>query len=145
MRLLVVRHGETDYNVQHLLTGQSDVPLNNRGEQQALAVGKYLASETLDVILSSDLQRARVTARAVAHHHGLTIVEDLRLRELSLGCWEGKTKEMVQEQFPEEYRLWQEDDLTNAPPGGETIQQLRNRLVSTLVDCFERYQDQTVV
>ena len=71
MRLIVVRHGETLYNIQNRITGQSDVPLSPLGERQAELVGAYLAHEKIDLIVSSDLQRARVTAQAIALSHNL--------------------------------------------------------------------------
>ena len=77
MRLIVVRHGATFNNAEDRFTGQSDVPLSPIGERQALSVGAYLATDHLDVIVSSDLQRARITAQAVARYHGLTVVLEL--------------------------------------------------------------------
>lgn len=80
MRLILVRHGETPYNTQHRITGQTDVPLNPLGQQQAELVGAYLARDTIDVIVSSDLQRTRATASAIARTHDLPVEEDADLR-----------------------------------------------------------------
>ena len=91
MRLIVVRHGETFYNAQRRLTGQLDVPLNPLGERQAAALGDCLTTEHLDAIISSDLERTRVTASAIAYNHGLHVQEDSDLRELAFGEWEGYT------------------------------------------------------
>ena len=95
MRLIIVRHGETLYNAQRRLTGQSDVPLNALGEMQAAALRDSLATEHLDAIVSSDLERTRVTARTIAHNHDLSLQEDSDLRELAFGEWEGYTYEEV--------------------------------------------------
>ena len=89
MRLIIVRHGETIYNAQRRFTGQSDVPLNPLGERQAAALVERLATEHLDAIVTSDLERTRVTAKAIAHNHGLPLQEDIDLRELAFGEWEG--------------------------------------------------------
>ena len=78
MRLIVVRHGETLYNLEDRLTGQSDIPLSSLGERQATLVGTFLATEQVDVVVSSDLQRARKTAMAIAAHHDLLVEEDPR-------------------------------------------------------------------
>ncbi len=95
MRLIVVRHGETLYNVQSRYTGQSDIPLSALGEQQAAALGKRLAAEPLAAIAASDLQRARVTAQAIARYHKLPVQEDVDLREISFGTWEGATYDEI--------------------------------------------------
>ncbi len=145
MRLIVIRHGETFYNIEDRLTGQSDIPLSPLGERQALALGTYLATEYLDVIVSSDLQRAYTTAMAIASHHGFTVEEDPDLRELSLGEWEGMTLAEVQEREPDEVMRWQADPSTYAPKGGETLVQLRARIICALDRWYACYPDGTVV
>lgn len=145
MRLIIIRHGETLYNIDHRLTGQDETPLSVTGEQQALAVGNYLATESLDCIVSSDLQRAYKTAQAIAQHHGLSVEKDPLLREHSLGVWQGKTMTEVQASDPETYRLWREDPLQYAPGGGETLAQFRDRIAQAFQYWFERYPDGTVV
>jgi len=69
VRLLLVRHGITQHNIKDMYTGQTDAPLTELGERQAAAAARYLASEKIDLIVSSDLQRARYTALAIAEHH----------------------------------------------------------------------------
>jgi broad specificity phosphatase PhoE len=145
VRLIVARHGETFNNVEDRFTGQSDVPLSSTGERQALALGAYLAGERLDVIVSSDLQRALITAQAVARYHALPVEEDSRLRELSLGKWEGKTPAEVQVTEPDALLRWRADPSTSAPEGGETLIQFRARIVYALDDWYGRYPDGTVL
>src|SRR5712691_604472 len=127
MHLIVVRHGETFYNAQRRLTGQSDVQLNPLGERQAAALVDCLATEHLDVIVTSDLERARVTARAIARNHGLPFHEDIDLRELAFGEWEGFTYDEVLARDANRASLWRADPSKYAPPGGETVAQLRDR------------------
>jgi probable phosphoglycerate mutase len=145
VRLIVVRHGETFNNVEDRFTGQSDVPLSPIGERQALAVGAYLATDRLDAIVSSDLQRARLTAQAIAKYHQLAVEEDPQLRELSLGQWEGRTPAEVQAAEPDALMRWRADPSTSAPAGGETLLQFRDRIVSSLDRWYERYPDGTVL
>ena len=146
MRLIVVRHGETLFNVQGRFTGQMDVPLSARGEQQAEALGRRLSAVKLDAIVASDLQRARATARAIArHHHDPRIEEDADLREIAFGSWEGSTYAEV---FAREEALvlrWQADPTVFPPPGGETVTQLHQRVVRALERWRERYPDETVL
>ena len=144
MRFLLVRHGATLNNAEARYTGQSDVPLSELGERQAVAVGKRLASETLDVIVSSDLQRARLTARAIAHHHALPVWEDADLREAALGKWEGLTfAEVALRDADLVARRHIDPDC--APPGGETFIQLRDRVVRALERWQTRYPRATML
>jgi len=145
MRLILVRHGETLYNAQKRLTGQSDVPLSPLGRRQIAALGKYLAAEHLDVIGASDLVRTRVTAEAIARHHGLPVSTDPNLRELALGDWEGHTYADVLRRDGERMAQWQADPTTCAPPGGETVAQLRDRIVCALSSWQTRYPGASVL
>lgn len=145
MRLIVVRHGETFNNAEDRFTGQSDVPLSPLGERQALAVGAYLATDRFDAIVSSDLQRARLTARAIAKYHQLSVEEDPQLRELSLGQWEGRTPAEVQAVEADALMRWRADPSTSAPAGGETLIQFRDRIASALDHWHSRYPDGTVL
>src|SRR5436305_10799391 len=145
MRLIVVRHGETFYNAQRRLTGQSDIPLNSLGERQAVAVGDYLATEHLDAIVTSDLERTRVTARTIASCHGLALQEDSDLRELAFGEWESYTFNEVLAKDANQASLWRADPTIYAPPGGETIAQLRDRCVRALARWQTGYPDASVL
>src|SRR2546430_12782852 len=119
MRLILVRHGETIYNAQRRFTGQSDVPLNTLGEWQAAALGECLAREHLDVIVTSDLERTRVTAGAIAHNHHLPIQEDRDLREMALGEWEGYTYDEVLTIDANLAAQWRGEPPPYPPPSGE--------------------------
>lgn len=145
MRLILVRHGETLYNAQRRLTGQSDVPLNPLGEQQAIALGNCLTTEHLDVIVTSDLERTRVTASAIARIHNLPVQEDSDLRELAFGEWEGYTYHEVRVRDANLVSLWQDDPATYAPPGGETVAQLRDRCARALKRWQAQYPESSVL
>lgn len=136
MRLILVRHGETEYNAQRRFTGQSDVPLSTLGRQQSAVVGEWLASERLDTIVSSDLERARLTAEAIANFHEIPVVVDSDLREIAMGEWEGYIYSEILARDAELVAQWQVDPVTYAPPGGETLVQLRDRCARAL----ERWQ-----
>ncbi|MEO8971847.1 MAG: histidine phosphatase family protein [Ktedonobacteraceae bacterium] len=144
MRLLLVRHGLTLSNVQGRYTGQSDVPLTEVGERQAEAVGKRLATETLDVIVSSDLQRARDTANAIARHHNLPVWEDADLREASLGEWEGLTYREVSTLY-RELVLQRREDPNLSAPGGESVIQIRDRVARARARWQSQYPNSTMV
>ena len=93
--LLLVRHGETDWNAQHRWQGHADVPLNARGREQAQRLAEELASQGVDAIYASDLSRARDTAEIVGERLGVPVVLDPDLREIDVGSREGLTGEEV--------------------------------------------------
>ena len=145
MRLILVRHGETMYNAQRRFTGQSDVPLNPLGERQAAALGECLATEHLDVIVTSNLERTRVTSEAIANYHGIPIQEDRDLREMALGEWEGYTYDEVLTIDANLAAQWRVDPATYAPPGGETVAQLRDRCARALNRWQTQYPEASVL
>jgi alpha-ribazole phosphatase len=145
VRLLFVRHGITQDNLDGYYTGQTDPPLTELGERQAAAVGAYLASEKLHVIISSDLQRARDTARAIVRYHNLPVLEDPDLREISMGEWEGLSPEQIQTRNIEAWKDVQSNQIDHAPPGGENYAQLRERAARALKRSQESFAEQTVL
>ncbi len=146
MRLIVVRHGETLYNIQHRITGQSDVPLSPVGERQAELVGQHLASEKINLIVCSDLQRARATAQAIASAHELPIHEDADLREIAMGEWEGHNSEEIATLFADSQSKWRTDATHYAiPNGGESLTQVHARIARAIEHWHTQYPDATVV
>ncbi len=145
MRLIVVRHGETLYNAQSRVTGQSDIPLSALGERQAAALGKRLAAEPLAAIAASDLQRARDTAQAIARYHELPVQEDADLREISFGVWEGAIYDEIVARDADLVQRWLSDPTIYAPPGGETVIQLRDRVVRALERWQTRCPETTIL
>ncbi len=145
MRLIVVRHGETLYNVQSRFTGQTDIPLSALGERQAAALGKRLAAEPLAAIAASDLQRARVTAQAITRYHELPVQEDADLREMTFGAWEGSTYDEIVARDADLVQRWLSDPTIYAPPGGETVIQLRDRVVRALERWQTRCPETTIL
>jgi len=140
-----VRHGKTLYNVQRRFTGQTDIPLSALGERQAAALGKRLAAEPLAAIAASDLQRARVTAQAITRYHELPVQEDADLREMTFGAWEGSTYDEIVARDADLVQRWLSDPTIYAPPGGETVIQLRDRVVRALERWQTRCPETTIL
>jgi broad specificity phosphatase PhoE len=141
-----VRHGETLYNTEHRITGQSDIALNSVGEQQAALIGAYLAKETIDIIVSSDLQRTRATARAIAQARDIPLYEDSDLREIAMGEWEGFTIKEIEQRFPDTLVPWRTDAFNyGIPHGGENLRQVNARITRALSRWQSEYADKTVV
>jgi broad specificity phosphatase PhoE len=106
-RLVVWRHGNTDWNAGHRVQGQTDVPLNDLGRQQAVDAAELLVRMRPHAIVASDLVRAADTAAALAALTGLSVSYDKRLRERFFGVWQGLTMPEVQATRPEEHARWQ--------------------------------------
>jgi alpha-ribazole phosphatase len=131
-RLLLARHAATDWNAVGRYQGHQDIALGAVGRQQAARLATRLAAEPIDRIIASDLSRAQETARAVAELRRLPVHRDPRLRELHFGAWEGLTYSELQHRHPAALTAWQADPSRIAPPGGETVIQLAERVYSFL-------------
>jgi probable phosphoglycerate mutase len=136
--LFLVRHGETDWNAAGRWQGQTDVPLNARGREQAREVAERLRAGGIAAIASSDLLRARATAEIVASELGLEVSHlDAALRERRFGCFEGLTREEVAARFPEAWARYLADPGP-APPGGESRDELIGRLLPAVASAVAR-------
>jgi alpha-ribazole phosphatase len=144
-RLLLVRHGLTDWNAAQRFQGQHDVPLNDIGRHQAAALAERLAGEPLQAIFASDLQRARATAAAIVDRHPCPITIEARLREISFGAWEGLTYAEIAAGHPEVLAAWEKNILENAPPGGETLNQLAGRVQAVLDELLLAQDGETIL
>ncbi|CAN5310852.1 histidine phosphatase family protein [soil metagenome] len=144
-RLILVRHGETDWNVARRLQGHTDIALNERGERQAQAVGAALAHESIDAIWSSDLARAHRTALCIAVHHAhLTVHLEPLLRERGYGVFEGFRLDELSEHFPSAVADWGGDVLALAPPEGELRRDFHERIAGALMAITAAHAGQTV-
>jgi probable phosphoglycerate mutase len=130
--LIVIRHGETDWNRQHRFQGQIDVPLNALGLQQARRLADRLADEPIDVLLSSDLQRAQATAEAVAGRHGLAPQVQPLWREQGFGVLEGLDVPTIRERHPDLWARWTRHEADYALPGGESNDAFHSRVMRAL-------------
>ncbi len=135
--ILLVRHGETDWNRANRVQGHSDVPLNAVGREQAAALAAELADETFDAVYSSDLTRAVETARAVAMAHGLGVTTHPGLREKHFGTWEGLHDHEVLDRFPE---------AATGPWGdGETSEEMAECMLATVREIAECHAEGRVL
>ncbi|MBE9235610.1 histidine phosphatase family protein [Anabaena aphanizomenioides LEGE 00250] len=146
-RLLLVRHGETEWNRQGKFQGQIDVPLNDNGRSQAGKAGEFLKDVTFDFAFSSTMARPKETAEIILKHH-----EDIQLqlldglREISHGTWEGKFESEIEQQFPGELERWRTVPAEVQMPEGENLQQVHERSVAawqSILATAEKNQLQT--
>lgn len=142
-QLLLIRHGETQWNLDHRVQGHLDVELTARGLDQARRLAAWLESETIGAIYSSDLLRARATAEILAGGK-LPVRLDPRLREAGFGLFEGLTAAEIEARHPEEFRRWRYGAVSNRPPGGETLEDLEERCMAALRAHVPQHPGETV-
>jgi broad specificity phosphatase PhoE len=135
--ILLVRHGETDWNLERRVQGHSDRPLNETGRAQARALAEQLAGEPVEAVYSSDLVRALDTARPLAEALGLPVHTLPGLREKHFGTWEGLTDTEIRERFPH----------ADGGPWGdaETTEDVAARVLAALHDVATRHRGAQVV
>lgn len=129
-RLVLWRHGQTDWNLEHRYQGQTDIPLNQTGVAQAEQAARRLATLRPDVIVASDLSRAQQTAAPLARLTGLPVTPDKDLRERFGGEWEGLADDEIRQRYPQEWVTWN-------PPGGEAGPVVADRVAG----AFSRVAD----
>jgi 2,3-bisphosphoglycerate-dependent phosphoglycerate mutase len=128
--VLLARHGESDWNAAGRYQGHADRPLTEQGRRQAEELASRLARVRLDAVYSSDLARARDTARPVAEAHGLRVETLPELREVDVGSWSGLTREEAEQQFPEGFQRWLRWEL--GWEDGESFEEMGARVVGAV-------------
>ena len=152
--IVLIRHGETAWNAERRLQGHLDIALNAEGERQAAALGRALAGEHIDLVISSDLRRARQTAEAIVLAQSaegateLDVQRDPQLRERCYGGFEGLLYSEIAARFPLEFAAWQARNVDAVlPPGencGETFRQFYDRATSAILKHAARHPGRTL-
>jgi probable phosphoglycerate mutase len=144
-KLCLVRHGQTDWNLEGRYQGQSDVPLNENGRLQAHTLAQKLQRHPFAAIYTSDLERARETAEIIATSLNLPVTVDSRLREINQGKWEGQLVVIIKARYAD---LWQQrsvDPASVRPPGGETVGEVAARVHTALDDIARIHPNASVL
>ncbi len=138
--LWLIRHGQTDWNLDGRYQGQSDVPLNAAGLDQAAAFAASLCGQHFDALYSSDLARACQTAQVIAACTGLPVRTDPRLREINQGEWQGRTLDEIKGIYNEsaQARRVTIDPVTARAPGGESVWEVSQRMAQAADDIASR-------
>ena len=147
MKLYLVRHGETDWNIANKIQGQTDTVLNGKGREQAEALAAKLAGEDYCItkIYASGKKRAEETAKIIGDTLGIEPVIYPEIEEISMGKWEGYTWKEVKENFSDEYQVWRDNRRYQVPPKGESYQQLLDRLLPAKDDIIKKEKDNTLI
>lgn len=144
-RIILWRHGRTEWNVVDRFQGQADIPIDAVGRAQATRAAEVLAAYRPLGLYSSDLSRAYQTAEVLAERTELEIVTDKRLREIQVGSWEGLLGEEIRSADPElARRLWAGEDVRRSPTG-ESPSEVAERMVEALMDIAESAADDSTV
>jgi len=143
--IILIRHGETDWNAVGRIQGHLPVPLNARGAAQAEALALHLRKIPFDAIYSSDLLRARQTAGLIAEVNGHEIQGDERLREWDLGILSGMLRIEAERTHPRAARIYREYLVEEIMPGGESIRQRFERVTGAVADIAARHRSKTVL
>ncbi len=143
--LWLVRHGQTDWNLEGRYQGQADTPLNPTGIEEAGRAAQQLADRPFEMVYASDLQRARRTAELIAQARNAPVHVDPRLREISLGEWEGQIFDLIQVNYPNEVAQRKLSPLTFRAPGGESIQDIWSRVKPVVNEIAARNVGKEVV
>ena len=138
-RFLLIRHAQSEWNADGRWQGQADPGLSEEGRAQARALAASLVETPLDVLLASDLDRARQTAEAIGRATGLIPVLDPRFRELDVGSWSGLRREEIEARDPELLARFEAGEPDVRPGGGESRQGIRRRVREAAAELRELY------
>jgi len=143
-RIIAIRHGETAWNVDTRIQGHLDIPLNARGRWQVGQLAQALVDERIAAIYASDLARAWETAGHVGRLQQLAVTPEIGLRERGFGEFEGKTFLEIEASLPEQAHRWRSRDPLFAPPGGESLVALRERVLEAASRLAARHPGELI-
>ena len=143
--IILIRHGETEWNSQQRMQGHSNSDLSSVGQAQIQALGQWMKNVPFDIIYSSDSLRAKQTAEAITQFSGHDLKIDLRLREKNLGVFEGLTSEEAKERHPEVFRLFKTAGSKYVIDEGESTQQLQDRALEIVEEIRFKHPEERVL
>lgn len=143
-KIYLIRHGEVAWNAESAYVGSTDLPLNEKGREQARMLAERLVRDDIKAIYCSDLSRARETAEIAAEKLGLSVMIIPALEELDYGEWEGMPEAELPKRYPELFQAWKTNPAEVSTPGGETFRQLAERAYPAFVQIAEAHPDENV-
>jgi len=144
-QIILVRHGETEWNVREVFRGRIDIGLNETGVKQAELLAEYLSGLRIDAIYSSALKRALTTAEKIAGYHGLKVVVNPGLMDLDFGEWQGLPCQEVQDSYKELYAQWLSHPERVRMPAGESLDEVRTRAMGMVDKVIAKYEGSIVL
>lgn len=143
-KIYFIRHGESVSNLVTQFAGSLDMPLTEKGREQAALTADLLRDISLSAVYASDLSRAYDTGLAIARSHNIPIYATSRLREIYAGDWEGKTYSQLEEEYPDSYGVWRTQIGLAACPNGETVAQLQARIRACVEEIVRKHPNESV-
>jgi broad specificity phosphatase PhoE len=143
--LILVRHGETEFNVGELFRGRIGIDLNETGKKEVELLGNYLSELKIEAVYSGPLKRAAHTAQAIARHHNLEVQITDGLNDLDFGQWQGISHQEAKEKYKEVYADWLNHPERVRLPGGETLGEVRERVIKVVDEVTARYKGTVVL
>jgi probable phosphoglycerate mutase len=143
--IILIRHGETEWNSQKRMQGHSNSDLSSVGQAQIQALGQWMKNVPFDLIYSSDSPRAKQTAESITQFSGHELQFDQRLREKNLGVFEGLTSEEARERHPEVFRLFKTAGSKYVIDEGESTQQLQDRALEIVNEIRIKHPEERVL
>lgn len=138
IRLVLIRHGETDWNIEGRYQGQADPPLNAVGIEQAEELAEALRKVRPEVLYSSPLKRALQTAQIISERLKIPVITDPRLMEINQGEWETRLRSEIEHDYPELFRAWQTKPWEVTPPGGENLHTVKARVYQAIDEILQQ-------
>lgn len=139
-RLILIRHGETEWNVTGRYQGQADPPLNEKGLEQARALPEKLEPLDLELLFTSPLKRAAQTAEVVADALRIPLYYDARLVEIHQGDWQTRLRAEIEALYPELFQRWESEPWQVTPPGGEHLTAVQERVDDFLDEILAKHE-----
>lgn len=143
-RLVLIRHGETDEGKNLSLCGWSDPCLNESGKKAALQLAEHLKELHIDVLVTSDLKRAKETASYLVESRGISQFARKELRELNFGEFEGYSMKAIERDYPELYSKLQSDFITFKYPKGESLYEMNTRVIAAIEGLLSEYEGKSI-
>ena len=143
--IILVRHGETEWNLAEIFRGRIDVGLNETGVKQAELLAEYLSDVKIESIYSSPLKRAVKTAEAIAGYHRIDIKITPGLIDFNFGEWQGLPHQEVQKRYKELYTEWLNNPHQVVIPGGESLNDVRQRAIAAVDDAIAKYKGTVIL
>jgi len=143
--IILVRHGETEWNVQEVFRGRIDIELNETGLRQAELLAEYLSRLNIDAVYSSPLKRALNTAQAIASHHKLEVKISPGLLDFDFGKWQGLSHPEVKDRYKQLYAQWLENPHLIRMPDGESLNGVRKRALGVVNEVVAKHEGTIVL
>jgi len=138
--IILVRHGETEWNIKEIFRGRIDIELNDTGTKQAELLAEYLSQVVIEAIYSSPLKRALKTAEVIASYHNLNVEIAPGLIDFDYGEWQGLPHQEVKNKYKELYAEWIKNPHRVKMPGGESLDDVRKRAISVVDSIVSQYE-----